>query len=73
MLDIATDNAMQEMIPTILTATTQQELDQAVRQYIASDLKGMELFQRWQAIRNAALQLGELEGECDRIPGDDSY
>lgn len=56
--------------PVIRTA---QDLDQAVQQYVASNLSGMALFNHWQAIREASLRLVEPEAEGDRIPGEDSY
>lgn len=52
---------------------TAQELDQVIRQYRMSDLRGVELFQQWQVIRNAALALSDTDTEGDPIPGEDSY
>ncbi len=64
---------MQELQGAIPVLKTPQELDQAVRQYWASDLKGLELFQQWSAIRNASLEQDGPELAGDRVPGDASY
>jgi hypothetical protein len=59
---------------------TPQELEQAIQRYRTSDLSGNELFNQWQAIRTAALELKTNEssdpcGTCEaaRVPGEDSY
>ncbi len=52
---------------------TLQELERAIRSYRASELKGMDLFCQWQAIRSASLALLGSELESDRVPGEDSY
>jgi hypothetical protein len=62
---------------------TSQELEQAIQRYRSSDLSdlnGNELFNQWQAIRTAALELRTAEcsdsrGICEagRVPGEDSY
>jgi hypothetical protein len=51
---------------------TPQELEQAIQRYRSSDLSGNELFNQWQAIRTAALELRTAE-RSDRVPGEDSY
>jgi hypothetical protein len=51
---------------------TPQELEQAIQRYRTSDLSGNELFNQWQAIRTAALELKTTEIN-DRVPGEDSY
>jgi hypothetical protein len=63
----------EELICTVPIPQTQQELEQAIKRYKASDSDSYELFCQWQAIRQASLtqQLPELEG--DRVPGEDSY
>jgi hypothetical protein len=52
---------------------TAQELEQAIRKYKSSELKGMDLFCQWQAIRWASLEQSGVEKEGDRVPGADSY
>jgi hypothetical protein len=64
----------EDLICTVPIPETQQELEQAIKRYKASDpLNSDELFCQWQAIRQASLaqQLPELES--DRVPGEDSY
>jgi hypothetical protein len=54
---------------------TPQELEQAIQRYRSSDLSDLnsnELFNQWQAIRTAALELRTTECS-DRVPGEDSY
>lgn len=59
--------------------TTPQELDEAVRLFKTNDWSREELFQRWEAIRLATLNLSGLDTETesgisvDGIPGADSY
>ncbi|MBW4440786.1 MAG: hypothetical protein KME10_06050 [Plectolyngbya sp. WJT66-NPBG17] len=50
-----------------------QELDEAVRSYIATDWQGEELLQRWQAIRDASLEQLSAESDPLKVPGEDSY
>jgi hypothetical protein len=64
---------MPEIFCTVSIPKTSQELDQAIRQYQTNDSSGFELFCQWQAIRVAALEQRVLEGEGDRVPGEDSY
>ncbi len=64
---------MSKISHVVSVPKTTQELDQMVRQYRTSDVRGLELFQQWQVIRNAALTLGNTDDEGDRIPGEDSY
>ncbi|KAM3091657.1 hypothetical protein ACKFKG_24910 [Phormidesmis sp. 146-35] len=60
---------------------TLQELDEAVKQFQASDFSGEELIRHWQAIREASLKefVPEREGDPwwvsqgDCIPGEESY
>lgn len=52
---------------------TLQELERAVEQYKTSDLKGLDLYRQWQAIREAALSLTLPEPPGDQISGEDSY
>jgi hypothetical protein len=52
---------------------TVQELDEAVRRYHATDLKGDELYQQWQAIRDASLETLPIETDPTPVPGADSY
>lgn len=64
---------MQNPASDMPSIRTPQELDTAVRQYVASDLSGLELFNYWQAIREASLRFSWVEFEDDRVPGEDSY
>ena len=57
----------------VRTPQTLQELDDAVRQYHATDLTGDELYQRWQAIRDASLEQLPIEVDKNPVPGTDSY
>ncbi len=50
-----------------------QELDEAVRSYNAADWQGEELYQRWQAIRDASLEQLPTEFDPLKVPGEDSY
>ncbi|MBW4526977.1 MAG: hypothetical protein KME18_17610 [Phormidium tanganyikae FI6-MK23] len=50
-----------------------QQLDEAVRSYIATDWQGEELLQRWQAIRDASLEQLSAESDPLKVPGEDSY
>lgn len=52
---------------------TLQELDEAVRRYHATDFKGDELYQQWQAIREASLETLPIDTELSPVPGADSY
>ena len=52
---------------------TSQELDKFVEQYVANDLHGIELFQQWQAIREASLRLSRNDIQGDQVAGEDSY
>ncbi len=63
------------MADAIVTSVFQsmQELDEAVRSYIATDWQGDELLQRWQAIRDASLEQLPLEFDPFKVPGEDSY
>lgn len=64
---------MQELQGTVPVFKTAQELDRAVRNYQSSNLKGVELFRQWLAIRNASLEQQGVELAGDRVPGEDSY
>ncbi len=64
---------MQELQGTVPVFKTAQELDRAVRNYQLSNLKGVELFRQWLAIRNASLEQQGVELAGDRVPGEDSY
>ncbi len=55
----------------IALPTTPQELDEAVRIFKANDWNDEELFQRWEAIRQATLNLSGAES--DSVSGSDSY
>ncbi|WP_421657679.1 hypothetical protein [Leptothermofonsia sp. ETS-13] len=59
--------------PNIPRPKTSKELEQAIRRYRTSDLKGVDLFCQWLAIRDASLEQNGSEFEGDRIPGEDSY
>jgi hypothetical protein len=59
--------------PRVSTPKTSQELERAVLQYRNSDLKGVDLFYQWLAIRDASLEQASLEPMSDRVPGEDSY
>jgi hypothetical protein len=52
---------------------TLQELERAVQQYKSSDLTGLDLYRRWQAIREAALALKLPDLQGDQVSGEDSY
>ena len=60
-----------EIIRPILRSM--QELDEAVRSYNATDWKGEELYQQWQAIRDASLEQLPPEFDPFKVPGEDSY
>jgi hypothetical protein len=63
---------MIDFINPIALPTTSQELDEAVRAFKAnSDWSGEELFQHWEAIRQATLNLSG--DELDSVSGGDSY
>ena len=51
--------------------TTIQEVTEAVRVFKSQDWSSDELYERWQAIRSATLDLSNLE--LDRVSGGDSY
>jgi hypothetical protein len=55
----------------IALPTTSQELDEAVRTFKSNDWSDEELFQRWEAIRQATLNL--CGAESDNVSGGDSY
>jgi hypothetical protein len=52
---------------------TLQELDEAVKRYHTTDLTGDELYQQWQAIRDASLECLPIETDNQPVPGTDSY
>jgi hypothetical protein len=52
---------------------TMQELERAVQDYKNSDLKGLDLYRHWQAIREAALALRLPDLQGDQVNGEDSY
>jgi hypothetical protein len=64
---------MDEIICTTAVPQTAQELDEAVRTYHKSDLKGDDLYCQWTAIRQAALQQSAADVDPHPIPGIDSY
>ncbi|MCY7406750.1 MAG: hypothetical protein LH631_05040 [Alkalinema sp. CAN_BIN05] len=55
----------------IAVPRTIQEVAEAVRIFKSRDWSGEELYERWQAIRSATLNLSDLE--LDRVSGGDSY
>ncbi|MER3432243.1 MAG: hypothetical protein C4288_02140 [Leptolyngbya sp. ERB_1_1] len=59
--------------PVLQVLQSMQELDEAVRSYIATDWQGEELYQRWQAIRDASLSQLLPEFDPLQVPGEDSY
>ncbi len=61
---------MNSMNPIALPTTT-QELDEAIRIFKTNDWNDDELFQRWEAIRQATLNLSGIES--DPVSGSDSY
>jgi hypothetical protein len=64
---------MLEFTGTIPIPSSLQELEEAIRRYIASDLSNPELFEEWQAIRDASLIQEFSEPENDKVSGEDSY
>ncbi|MFE1745850.1 hypothetical protein [Coleofasciculus sp. H7-2] len=65
---------MPELICTVPVPRTPQELEQAVKQYIASDIRGTELLCQWQAIRDASLDQDlYVPADSDQVAGEDSY
>jgi hypothetical protein len=52
---------------------TPQELERAIQRYRTSNLKGVDLFCQWLAIRDASLAQNGSEMEGDRVPGESSY
>jgi len=50
-----------------------QELEEAIKQYKSKDLSVNELLCQWQAIRDAALDLGASNKDTEKVPGQDSY
>lgn len=52
---------------------TPQDVERAIRNYRASDVKGWELICQWQAIRDASLNQDSPEPENDRVIGEESY
>ncbi|MBE9009947.1 hypothetical protein IQ250_06975 [Pseudanabaenaceae cyanobacterium LEGE 13415] len=59
--------------PVLQVLQTVQDLDEAVRSYIASDWQGEELLRHWQEIRDASLTLLNAESDPFKVPGEDSY
>ena len=55
----------------IAVPKTIQEVAEAVRLFKSNDWSQDELYERWQAIRSATLELSDLE--LDRVSGGDSY
>jgi len=64
-------DAMISPVPQIFQSV--QELDEAVRSYIAADSQGEDLYQRWQAIRDASLAQLLPDSDPLQVPGEDSY
>ncbi|MBD1837529.1 hypothetical protein H6F78_17210 [Coleofasciculus sp. FACHB-64] len=65
---------MPELICTVPVPKTPQELEQAVEQYITSDISGTELICKWQAIRDASLDQDFcVPTDSDQVAGGDSY
>jgi hypothetical protein len=68
---------MEESMPSssgsVSAPKTAQELEQIIREYCASDLRGQELFRWWEIIRDGAMALSSAEADGDRVPGDQSY
>lgn len=62
---------MMDSTNSIVLPSTTQELDEAVRIFKANDWNDDELFQRWEAIRQATLNLSGVE--ADSVSGGDSY
>lgn len=62
---------MMDAMNSIALPSTPQELDEAVRIFKANDWNEDELFQRWEAIRQAALNLSGVV--MDSVSGGDSY
>ena len=56
---------------SVAVPTTIQEVSEAVRVFKSQDWSNDELYERWQAIRSATLDLSNLE--LDRVSGGDSY
>ena len=55
----------------IAVPRTIQEVTEAVRLFKSHDWSRDELYERWQAIRSATLDLSD--SELDRVSGGDSY
>lgn len=64
---------MPELICNVSIPSTLQELEQAIQQYITSDISGNELLCQWQAIRDASLNQKFPEPESDNVPCEHSY
>jgi len=65
---------MEELLSIVPSLKTSQELEQAIKNYRSSDMRGDDLYQLWLAIREASLnQLNFQHLAGDRIPGSDSY
>lgn len=64
---------MTDILRTVPIPKTQQELEQAIRQYKVNDLSGDDLFCQWQAIREASLKQHHPEADPNPVAGDDSY
>ena len=56
---------------SVAVPTTIQEVAEAVRVFKSQDWSNDELYERWQAIRSATLDLSN--SESDRVSGGDSY
>lgn len=52
---------------------TAKELERAIQQYRAADLRGMELYRQWRLIREGALAQAGSDAEGDSVPGEQSY
>ncbi len=65
---------MPELICTVPVPKTPQELEQAVEQYITTDISGTELICQWLAIRDASLDQDlYVPADSDQVAGGDSY
>lgn len=64
---------MLELTPNVPILSTLQELEQAIQEYITSDLSREELLRQWQAIRDASLKQEFSQIKSDKVPGEDSY
>ncbi|MFB2934503.1 hypothetical protein ACE1B6_04430 [Aerosakkonemataceae cyanobacterium BLCC-F154] len=64
---------MSELKSKVPVLHNNQELEEAIKKYKSSDLSVNELLCQWQAIRDAALNLGLSNKDTDKVPGQDSY